>query len=118
MPGRSWFSIFGQPGVVPAWAMIPHERQMVKKFKDKPFALISLSVDDEKEDLEKFLKKEEMPWVHWWQGSSIGIAKEWNVRFFPTIYVIDAKGVIRYKNIREEELEKAVETLLKETDKK
>ncbi len=102
----------------PCRAMIPHERQMVKKFKDKPFALISLSVDDEKEDLEKFLKKEEMPWVHWWQGSSIGIAKEWNVRFFPTIYVIDAKGVIRYKNIREEELEKAVETLLKETDKK
>jgi len=28
--------------------------------------------------------------------------------------VIDAKGVIRYKNVREEEMDKAVDTLLKE----
>ena len=37
-----------------------------------------------------------------------------NISFYPTIYVIDAKGTIRYKNIRGEELEKAIETLLQE----
>jgi len=36
------------------------------------------------------------------------------VRFFPAIYVIDAKGVIRYKNIRGKELDAAVEKLVAE----
>ena len=103
----------------PCRAMIPHEREMVKKLKDKPFALISISADDEKKTLEDFIEKEPMPWTHWWNGGTGGIVKDWNVQFFPTIYVLDAEGVIRYKNIRGQELEDAVEKLLGETkDKK
>ena len=99
----------------PCKAMIPHERAMVEKFKSKPFALISVSADDEKKELEEFIAKEPMPWTHWWEGPDASFIKQWNVRFFPTIYVIDAKGVIRHKGIRGEELEKAVEKLLSET---
>lgn len=103
----------------PCRAMIPHEREMVKKLKDKPFALISISADDEKKTLEDFIEKEPMPWTHWWNGGTDGIVKDWNVQFFPTIYVLDAEGVIRHKNIRGKELEDAVEKLLSETkDKK
>jgi thiol-disulfide isomerase/thioredoxin len=98
----------------PCRAMIPHEREMVGKLKDKPFKLISISADAEKATLEKFLEKEKMPWEHWWEGQEGKLLKTFNVRFFPTIYVIDAKGVIRYKNIREKELEEAVEKLIKE----
>jgi len=99
----------------PCKAMIPHEREMVSKLKDKPFALISISVDEDKKELQEFLDKEAMPWTHWWDGAEAPMVKQWNVRFFPTIYVIDAKGVIRHKNIRGEELEKAVEKLVAET---
>lgn len=99
----------------PCRAMIPHEREMVEKLKDKPFALVSISADEKKETLVEFLKKEKMPWTHWWEGKRKGgILTEWNVEFFPTIYVLDAKGVIRHKNIRGEQLEKAVEELIKE----
>src|SRR5262245_45010829 len=101
----------------PCRAMIPHERDIVKKFKDKPFALISVSADDDKETVQAFIKKEPMPWVHWWAGDS-GIVKDWNVRFFPTIYVIDAKGVIRYKNLRDNDLEEAVSVLVAEATAK
>lgn len=99
----------------PCRAMIPHEREMVEKFKGKPFALISVSADDDKKELEEFIAKEPMPWVHWWDGADAAILKQWNIRFFPTLYVIDAKGVIRYKHIRGDDLEKAVEKLLAET---
>ena len=98
----------------PCKAMIPHERDMVKKFEGKPFVLVSISADEDKKELEDFLAKEPMPWVHWWEGAEAPMLKQWNVRFFPTIYVIDAKGVIRHKNIRGEELEKAVEKLVAE----
>jgi thiol-disulfide isomerase/thioredoxin len=99
----------------PCRAMIPHEREMVEKFKDKPFALISVSADDEKKALEEFLEKEKMPWTHWWDnGGDSALLKQWNVRFFPTVYVIDGKGVIRHKHVRGKELEEAVAKLLAE----
>lgn len=101
----------------PCKAMIPHEREMVEKLKDKPFALISISGDAQKDTLKKFLEKEEMPWTHWWNGQRGGIITDWNVRFYPTIYVLDRKGVIRYKHIRGKELEEAVEKLLAEREK-
>jgi hypothetical protein len=39
---------------------------------------------------------------------------EWDVRYYPTIYILDVQGVIRHKDLRGEELEKAVNSLLKE----
>ena len=98
----------------PCRAMIPHERELVKRLKGKPFALISISADDKKETLTKFLGETPMPWTHWWNGASGGIIEDWEVKFFPTIYVLDAKGVIRYKGVRGEKMDEAVDTLLKE----
>jgi thiol-disulfide isomerase/thioredoxin len=99
----------------PCKAMIPHERKMVEKFKDKPFVLISVSGDYKPETVKEFLKKEPMPWVHWFGGTEPdSILGKWCVHFFPSmIYVIDSKGVIRYKHLREGDLEKAVAELEK-----
>ena len=99
----------------PCRAMIPHERKMVEKYKAKPFTLISISADETPDIVKTFLKKEPMPWVHWHAGpGDDSLVKKWNVRFFPTILVLDSKGVIRYKNVRDEELDKAVAELLAE----
>jgi peroxiredoxin len=95
--------------------MIPHEREMVEKLKSKPFKLVSLSADDKKDTLTKFLEKEEMPWTHLWNGSAKGnFLEQYQIRFYPTIYVLDAKGVIRFKHVRGAKMDEAVETLLKE----
>jgi thiol-disulfide isomerase/thioredoxin len=104
----------------PCRAMIPHEREMVEKLKDKPFAFVSISADEKKETLKDFIEtKEKMPWTHWWEGRHDGgILNDWNVQFFPTIYVLDSKGVIRNKNVRGKELEDAVTKLLEEMEKK
>jgi thiol-disulfide isomerase/thioredoxin len=102
----------------PCRAMIPHSRAMVERLKDKPFALISVSADDDKEDLTKFLAKEKMPWTHVWNGPDGGLVEDWDVQHFPTIYVLDAKGVIRATELRGEELEEKVNELLKEVEEK
>jgi len=100
----------------PCRSMIPHERKMVKKHKDKPFALISVCADEEKGTLKKFLEENDMPWVHWWDGQEGNIVKGWNVQGLPTIYVLDTKGVIRYKFVGAvtDELDEAVDKLLAE----
>ena len=47
-----------------------------------------------------------------------GVLEEWDVRYFPAIYILDVQGVIRHKGIRGEALEKAVNSLLKEAKTK
>jgi hypothetical protein len=42
------------------------------------------------------------------------IAAQWGVTGWPTIYVIDKKGVIRFKGLRDEKLAEAVKKLLAE----
>lgn len=106
----------------PCRAMIPHEREMVKKFEGKPFKLVSVSVDEKKETLSKFLEKEPMPWIHWWdEGEENPVVKTLKVRGYPTLFLIDAKGVIRRKwtgSPEPEVLDKAVEDLVKEASAK
>jgi hypothetical protein len=98
--------------------MIPHEREMVGRLKDKPFALVSVSADDEKQTLKDFVADNRMPWTHWWDGPEGSIIEGWDVQYFPTIYVIDAKGVIRHKDLRGKKLEDAVNDLLMELEDK
>ena len=101
----------------PCVKMIPHERELVKSMKDKPFELISVSADDKKETLQKFLEKEPMPWTHWWDnGPENPVLLKYRVRAFPTLYVIDHTGVIRHKwlgALKPEEMDKAIEELVK-----
>ena len=102
----------------PCKAMIPHQREMVKRLDGKPFTLVGISVDEKRETLAEFLKKEPMPWAHWYNGPHGKIIADLNVWSYPTIYVLDAKGVIRYKDVRGKFLDQAVDNLLKEIDEK
>lgn len=102
----------------PCREMIPHERGMVARLKDKPFALVSISVDEQKETLTDFLASEKMPWTHWWNGSEGKIIEALDVSHYPTIFVLDAKGVIRAKEVRGEALEEMVNKLLGEIEGK
>ena len=97
--------------------MYPHERSLVKRLEGKPFALLGVN-SDTKDRVQQAMKKENITWRSWWDGGNTEgpIAKAWNVSGWPTIYILDAKGVIRYKNVREKKMDEAVDTLLKELE--
>jgi thiol-disulfide isomerase/thioredoxin len=101
---------------VPCRAMVPHQRSLVQRHEGKPFALLGVACDDDKAALTEFLQQQQICWPNWWDsGSKNGpIATAWNVRSWPTIYVLDHLGIIRHKDLRGEELDRAVEALLKE----
>jgi peroxiredoxin len=97
--------------------MLPHERSLVTKLKGRPFEIVAVN-SDPLEKLKDALAKESITWPQFFDGGSTGgpIAKAWNVTGWPTIYVIDAKGVIRHKNLRDEALEKAIVKLVEEAE--
>lgn len=104
----------------PCRAMIPHSKKLTEKHKDKAFAFIGVSADDKPETVKEFMKKTPMPWTHWWNGPDGGIVDDWDVEGFPTVVVIDARGIVRNRFVGfvDRDLEEAVEKLLKEMEPK
>jgi hypothetical protein len=96
--------------------MYPHERSLVKRLKDKPFALIGVNSDRNRETIKQVCKDKNISWRSFWNGGSTSgpISSKWNVRGWPTIYILDEKGVIRFKNARGKAMDDAIETLLAE----
>jgi thiol-disulfide isomerase/thioredoxin len=105
----------------PCMRQVPHERELVERLKDKPFVLIGVNGDDKREKAAETMAKEKMTWPSFWNGDrgpDGPISRAWNVRGWPTIYVLDARGVIRAKGIVGKELDAAVDELLKEMEGK
>ena len=98
--------------------MYPHEQLLVKNYADRPFALIGVNSDSDREEIKKIIKEKELTWRSFWNGGSTQgpISTAWNVSGWPTIYVIDHEGVIRYKNVRGEALDKAIEELVQKAE--
>ncbi len=89
----------------------------MKQLADKPFALIGVNSDPDLEKLRETLKEKNLTWRSFWngpEGTSGPISTKWNVTGWPTIYVMDHNGVIRYKNVRGEKMDEAVTALLAE----
>jgi hypothetical protein len=96
--------------------MYPHERSLVKQLSSESFALIGINSDSDRDKLKEVLKEKNLTWRSFWNGGSTSgpISSKWNVRSWPTIYVLDAQGVIRFKNVRGPEMDKALESLFAE----
>jgi thiol-disulfide isomerase/thioredoxin len=99
----------------PCMALVPHERDLVKRLEKKPFAFLGVNGDEDRDVAKKVTQKEKMTWRSWWDEGD-RISQKWRVTAIPTIFVIDAKGVIRFKNVRKEALDRAVDYLLKEME--
>jgi hypothetical protein len=96
--------------------MYPHERSLVKRLAGKPFALLGINSDKNLEGLHATMAKEEITWPSWFDGGSTGgpIATLYQVRSWPSIFVLDPNGVIRFRDVRGKDLDKAVDHLLEE----
>ena len=97
--------------------MYPHERSLVKHLAGKPFALIGVNSDQDVSIPQQLAKDGTVTWRSFQNdGPDVAISDTWQVRGWPTVYLIDAEGVIRYKNPRGKELDNAIEELLAEID--
>ena len=98
--------------------MYPHERSLVKRLEGKPFVILGVN-SDPKDRLKQVVKKEQMTWRSWWDGGDTSgpIATKLNVRGWPTLYLVDHKGVIRNKWVGspgDQVMDQAVDALVKE----
>lgn len=95
--------------------MFPHERSLVSRLENEPFALVGMN-SDPMEDYYDAVEREELNWSHFWDGGDTRgpISTKWGVRGWPTIYILDHEGIIRDKNKRGEKMDEVVDQLLAE----
>ena len=103
--------------------MFPHERSLVARLKDEPFALVGVNSDPDLEKLQPVLKEQQITWRSFWngkEGTGGPISKRWGISGWPTLYLIDAKGKIRHKFIGkpgDEKLDELIDELVAEAKK-
>jgi RNA polymerase sigma factor (sigma-70 family) len=113
--GRVVVLVFCGQWCGPCREMNPHKQRLVERHKDRPFALLEVNSDEDREVVKRTMRKDKLTWRCWFEGGREGpIARRWNVRRWPSIYVLDARGVIRYKDLRDQPLDEAVMRLLQD----
>lgn len=76
--------------------MYPHERTLVQRHKNSPFALLGVN-SDSKQRLQSVINQKKVTGTTCSDGESGPIATRWRVESFPTIYIIDHKGIVRHR---------------------
>lgn len=81
---------------------IPNLKNLYAEYAGKGFQIVSISIDKKRADWEKALKEEQLAWPNFLDTE--GIAGIYNVRFVPTMYLIDADKTVVGENLRGEAL--------------
>jgi peroxiredoxin len=91
--------------------MYPLERSLTKQYENQPFAILGVN-GDAPDRLRRVVDAGAVTWRNWHDGPRGAISRDWLVSSYPTLYVLDHNGIIRYKDVRGKELEHAVQDLL------
>jgi len=92
----------------------------VKRLAQQPFVLLGVNSDRDREALKKTMADEEITWRSWWDEGNIEgpIHTAWQIQERPAIHILDGKGVIRYRNIPDDQVDQAVDGLLAELEER
>ena len=104
----------------PCMAQVPHERLLAERMRGRPFVLVGVNSDEDRDALKVTIEREKITWRSWFDDGRVGgpIAHRWNVSSWPTVYVIDPRGVIRARpGGYDALLDKMVDDLVGEAEK-
>ena len=111
--GKVTLVVFWATWCGPCMEMVPHERALAERYAGKPFAIVGVNGDilrdanfnvtgadgkviDDTERVKAAVDKNKITWRSFRNGQH-GIGAEWNVRSWPTVYLVDHRGIIRGK---------------------
>ncbi len=95
--------------------LYPDLRKLTKRLGDKPFLVVGINSDQNRDLVKEVIKKEKLSWNSWWDGGPTGrISKQWKINRWPSLFLVDHEGKLRHRDLRGSELERAIDQLLGE----
>jgi peroxiredoxin len=96
----------------PCIAELPNVVAAYKKYHDKGFEIIGISLDrpDSLQKLKDFAKEHEMPWAQFYDGKywANKLAVRYQIQSIPATFLLDGEGKIIARDLRGPALERAV----------
>lgn len=95
----------------PCIAELPNMQKAYTSYHDKGFEIIAISLDNEKEPLEAFIKENKMPWPQAFDGKGWQneIAAQYGITSIPATFLVGKDGKIVATDLRGAALEAAIE---------
>lgn len=100
----------------PCRAEYPYQNKLMETYKDENVVLLGVNSDSKLETIRKAKASGEAPpYRVWWDGSPSGpISRAWDVWAWPSTFILDADGVLRFVGKRKDGMIEAVAELLEE----
>jgi len=98
----------------PCMAAIPHNNELLKKYKDKGLVIVGVCTNKRgQEKMNEVAKSKgiEYPTA---RDPELKSEKAWAVHYYPTYAVVDRKGIVRAIGLQPDNVEKVVKKLLDE----
>ena len=99
----------------PCMAELPNVLKAYGDLKEKGFEIVGISLDEDKAELEKTIKRRKIAWPQFFDGTGWDnkIAKRFGVTAIPSMWLVNKKGLVVDMNVRGD-LKEKVEKLLAE----
>ncbi len=100
----------------PCVGEVPNVVAAFKKYHDKGFEVIGISLDEDKDAMLKFIKEKGMTWPQYFDGKGWenAISSKHGIQGIPAMWLLDKKGLVRSTEARGEQLPILIEKLLAE----
>ncbi|MFN9913403.1 MAG: peroxiredoxin family protein, partial [Pirellulaceae bacterium] len=72
-------------------------RELYRQYRERGFEIVAISVDEEKEKLETFLRELEVPWITLWdpqQPSTPQAVRDYGISTIPSMILLDQQGKV------------------------
>jgi hypothetical protein len=97
--------------------MYAHERSLVTKYQNRPFVILGVNSDTDRTCIKQAIARQAITWRSWWADGVAGaIPRLYQVERWPTLYLLDGRGMIRFTQLHGQALEDAIELLVREVE--
>lgn len=119
--GLDWGALKGKVVVLDFWAhwcgpckaAVPHVKEMLSKYSAQGLVIVGVHSDPNEAKMKDVVKELGMNWPNLFDGTK-SVMKAYGADSYPDYYIVDRKGVLRFADIANSEVERAVQMLLDE----
>lgn len=102
----------------PCMAAIPHNNELLKKYKDKGLVIVGVCTNKRgQEKMEETVKARNMEYPTA-RDAMLQSQVDWHVHYYPTYALVDRKGIVRVIGLQPDHVEEVVKKLLAEPEPK
>ncbi len=80
----------------PCMAELPAMKQLYSDYKGQGVEFVSISLDNDRNDMLRVVKSKELSWPQVFEGNSSPHAKRWGVSYIPLTVVLSREGKVMW----------------------